>query len=338
MNQHHTGLTRRAAALGLLGAATVPHLTAYAQAKAGELTFASTTPAKISTGKALDFFTKRAMELGGAELKIKSFLGGTLYSEGTAVQAMRSGEIDLATISEGNIGAFTKQMFFLNLPYTFTSPAQMIRFLQEDPFAQEISRNLEGEGFKVLAYIENGGFRVITNAKRPVATPADLRGLKLRTVDSPVDVAVTKAFGAAPTPVAWAETYSALSQGVVDGVHIPYAWNGIGRIFEVAKYVTEVRALLSVQMIIADTKRFKAFSPKVQQALVQAGREAENVALKLSQDEVAQWKDQAVKDGVKIHVATPAEYEQWRTAGRSVWPQFSSQVPAALLDRLSKSA
>lgn len=337
MNQHHTGLTRRAAALGLLGASGLRLTPAYAQGKA-ELTFASTTPAKISTGKALDFFANRAMELGGAELKIKSFLGGTLYSEGTAVQAMRSGEIDLATISEGNIGAFTKQMFFLNLPYTFSSPRQMIKFLQEDPFAREISRNLEGEGFKVLAFIENGGFRVITNTKRPVQTPADLRGLKLRTVDSPVDVAVTKAFGAAPTPVAWPETYSALSQGVVDGVHIPYAWNGIGRIFEVAKHVTEVRALLSVQMIIADTKRFKAFSQRVQQALIQAGREAEDVALKLSEDEVAQWKEQAVREGVEIHVATPAEYEQWRTAGRSVWPQFASQVPAALLDRLSKSA
>lgn len=337
MHQYHAGLTRRAAALGVLGGVALPQLPAFAQAKSGDLTFASSAPPKIATGKALDFFAKRAMELGGAEVKIKSFLGGTLYSEGTAVQAMRNGEIDLATISEGNIGAFTKQMFFLNLPYVFAGPAQMIKFLQEDPFAQEITRNLEGEGIKVLAFIENGGFRVITNAKRPVATPADLRGLKLRTVDSPVDVAVTKAFGAAPTPVAWAETYSALSQGVVDGVHIPYGWNGIGRIFEVAKYVTEVRALLSVQMIIVDTKRFKAFSPKVQQALVQAGREAENAALKFGQDEVAQWKEQAVKDGVTIHVATPAEYDQWRTAGRSVWRQFEAQVPAALLERLGKA-
>ncbi|WP_325539943.1 TRAP transporter substrate-binding protein [Ramlibacter sp.] len=322
----------------MIGAAALPHVPAWAQAKGGELTFASSAPPKIATGKALDFFTKRATELAGAELKIKSFLGGTLYSEGTAVQAMRSGEIDLATISEGNIGAFTKQMFFLNLPYVFGSPAQMIKFLQEDSFAQDIVRNLEGEGIKVIAFIENGGFRVITNSKRPVATPADLHGLKLRTVDSPVDVAVTKAFGAAPTPVAWAETYSALSQGVVDGVHIPYGWNGIGRIFEVAKHVTEVRALLSVQMIVADVKRFKSFPPKVQQALMQAGREAEAEALRLSQDEVAHWKEEAVKGGVKIHTATPAEYEQWRTAGRSVWPMFASQVPQALLERLSRAA
>lgn len=309
-----------------------------AQGKPTELVFASSASPKMGTGKAAMVFVKRAEELSGGDVRVKSFLGGALYSEGTAVQAMKNGEVDISTIAEGNIGRFTKQTFFLNLPYIFAGPSEMVKFLYEDQLAKQIRANLESEGLKVLAFMENGGFRVITNTKRQVRVPSDLKGLKLRSTDSPVDVAVLEAFGASPTPIAWAETYNALSLGVVDGVHIPYGWNGIGRIFEVAKHVTEVKALLSVQMILMDTKRFEALPGKLQNALLQAGREAEDAALKFNLEEVEQWRAQAEKIGVKIYIPSAAEMELWRTAGKSMWGKFSAEVPQPVLDRVVKSA
>jgi tripartite ATP-independent transporter DctP family solute receptor len=324
------------ATLGAL-AATCFAGAALAQAKTKEMVFATAAPEKMGTGKAALFFVNRAQELSGGELRVKPFLGGTLYSEGTAVQAMKNGEIDIATIAEGNFQRFTKQTFFLNMPYVFGSPEAMIKFLQHDPFAAEIKANLRREGFAILSFMENGGFRVITNAKRPVKVPADLKGLKLRATESPVDVAVMNALGASPTPIAWTETYNALAQGVVDGVHIPYGWNGTGRIFEVAKYVTETKALLSVQMIMMDTKRFQALSPALQKALVQAGRETEDAALKFNLEEVQHWKAQAAKDGVTIYTPTDAELAMWRKAGRSMWSQFANDVPTATLERIAKS-
>ena len=161
---------------------------------------------------------------------------------------------------------------------------------------------------------------MITESKRPVHVPADLAKVTLRTTPSPVDVALIGAFGASPTPVAWAETFNAVSQGVVDGVYIPYAWNGTGRIFEVAKYVTEVNANLSVQTILMDPKRFAALPPAVQQALRTAGREAEDQALKYNVAEIEYWKQQGIKNGVKIYTPTGPELEQWQKAGRSIWP------------------
>lgn len=311
---------------------------ALAQATPKEMVFATSAPPKMGTGKAAMFFASRVQELSGGQLKVKPFLGGTLYSEGTAVQAMKNGEIDIATIAEGNFQRFTKQTFFLNMPYVFGSPEAMVKFLQQDPFAAEIKANLRREGFEILSFMENGGFRVITNSKRPVKVPADLKGVKLRATESPVDVAVMNALGASPTPIAWAETYNAVAQGVVDGVHIPYGWNGAGRIFEVAKHVTEIKALLSVQMIMMDTKRFQALSPALQKALVQAGRETEDAALKFNLEEVEYWKAQAAKGGVTVYTPTDAELAMWRKAGRSMWSQFANDVPTATLERISKGA
>jgi len=299
-----------------------------------QLVFASAIPAQMGSGKAVEFFAKRVEELSKGAVRVQLHMGGTLYSEVTAVQAMKNGEIDLATIAEGAISGFSKDLVFLQMPYVFKSPQAMVKFLQDDPYATEVRKKLDGQGLMVLAFLENGGFRVITNSQKPVRVPADLAKIALRTTPSPVDVALIGALGASPTPIAWAETYNALSQGVVNGVYIPYAWNGTGRIFEIAKYVTEVNANLSVQTILIDSKRFAALPASVQKALRAAGREAEDQALKYNLEEIAYWRQQGIKNGVAIYTPTEPEMEQWRKAGRSIWPKYSADVPPALLDRI----
>jgi TRAP-type C4-dicarboxylate transport system substrate-binding protein len=318
------------------GLVLIPAPTAAA-ADSVELVFASAIPAQMGSGKAVEYFAKRVEELSKGAAREKLHMGGTLHSEVDAVQAMKNGEIALATISEGNIAGFSKDLAFLKMPYVFRSPQAMVKFLQEDPYMAEVRKKLESQGMLVLAFLENGGFRVITESKRQVRVPADLAKITLRTTQSPVDVALIGAFGANPTPIAWSETYNAVSQGVVDGVYIPYAWNGTGRIFEVAKYVTEVDANLSVQTIFIDPKRFAALAPAVQQALRTAGREAEDQALKNNVAEIEFWKQQGVKNGVKIYSPSAAELEQWRKAGQSIWPKYSADVPKTLLDRIVAS-
>jgi tripartite ATP-independent transporter DctP family solute receptor len=318
----------------LAGALLIAPVRAASAAQAVELVFASAIPAQMGSGKAVEFFARRVEELSKGAAKVKLHMGGTLYSEVDAIQAMKNGEIALATISEGNIAGFSKELAFLQMPYVFKSPQAMVKFLQEDPYVAEVRKKLEGQGMMVLAFLENGGFRVVTQSKRQVRVPSDLAKITLRTTQSPVDVALIGAFGANPTPIAWAETYNAVSQGVVDGVYIPYAWNGTGRIFEVAKYVTEINANLSVQTIFIDPKRFAALPPIVQQALRTAAREAEDQALKNNVAEVDYWKQEAVKNGVKIYAPTASELDQWRKAGQSIWPKFSSDIPPALLDRI----
>lgn len=302
-----------------------------------ELVLASAIPAQMGSGKAVQFFAKRVEELSNGAVRVKLHMGGTLYSEVAAVQAMKNREVDLATISEGGISGFSNQLVFLQMPYLFKSPAAMVHFLQGDTFVAGVREKLASEGLLVLAFLENGGFRVITNAKKPVRVPTDLSKVTLRTTQSPVDVALIGALGASPTPLAWAETYNALSQGVVDGVYVPYVWMGTGRIFEVAKYVTEMNANLSVQAITMDPERFAALPAAVQSALRTAAREAEDQAIKYNLEEVDYWKDQATKKGVTIYTPSAAEMDQWRTAGRSIWAKYSANVPKALLDRILAS-
>ena len=109
-----------------------------------ELVFASAIPAQMGSGKAVEFFAKRVEELSKGAARVKPHMGGTLYSEVDAVQAMKNGEVDLATIAEGAISGFSKDLVFLQMPYVFKSPQAMVKFLQNDPFAADVRKKLEG--------------------------------------------------------------------------------------------------------------------------------------------------------------------------------------------------
>jgi len=296
------------------------------------LVLASSAPSDLSMGKTLKFFAEQVEKKTNGQVKFKVFLDGSLYSEATAVQALKNHEVDVCTISDGNFGAFSKKMFFMNLPYVFNSRESFAKVLQS-PLMEQIKKEIEQEGYKPIAFLENGGMRVFYNRKHPVRVPADTKDLKIRTVDSPVDVSITESFGASATPVAWAETYNALAQGVVDGAHAPWDWALRSRHVEVCKYATEIDAIIGIHLLLMDPKRFNELPPNVQQAIIESAKEAEKEIIKITGEDIAKCKDEAInKMGVKVYKPTPEELEKWREAGRSVWPKYSKEVPQKLLD------
>lgn len=298
------------------------------------LVLASSAPHDLSMGKAGKFFVEQVEKKTNGKVKFKVFLDGSLYSEATAVQALKSRAIDVCTISDGNFGAFSKKMFFMNLPYVFESRESFAKVLQS-PLMEQIKKEIEAEGYKPIAFLENGAFRVFYNKKHPVRVPSDTKGLKIRTVDSLVDVSITKSFGASATPVAWAETYNALAQGVVDGTHVPWDWALRARHVEICKYATEIKGIIGIHLLLMDPKRFNELPEDVQKAIIESAKETEKEIIKITGEDIEKCKKQSIeKLDVKVYEPTPEELEQWRKVGRSVWPQFSKEVPKELFDKL----
>ena len=137
----------------------------------------------------------------------------------------------------GAIAGYFKPAMVLDIPYLFSSAPVAWKVL-DGKFGDELAAALlDKTGMRVLAYGETG-FRNFTNSKRPIKSPEDLKGLKIRVMETPLYITLVKALGAAPTPIAWTETYTSLQQGVVDGQENPVSVIIQAKFAEVQKYLT----------------------------------------------------------------------------------------------------
>lgn len=200
----------------------------------------------------------------------------------------------------------------MSAPYVFKDPLQAYDIL-DGPFGQKLFDDMAAKsGLRVLASYENGGFRNFSNNKKVVKTPEDMKGLKIRTMDSPIYMETVKASGAAPTPIAWLELYSVLQTGVVDGQeNSPITILG-GSLQEVQKYYTLNGHVLGTAYIVASEKFLKAQTPEIQAAFVKAGKEASIAARGIVRASETLAMETLKKAGVNIYVPTAAEMEAWK--------------------------
>ncbi|HXZ43555.1 MAG TPA: TRAP transporter substrate-binding protein DctP, partial [archaeon] len=182
-----------------------------------EIRLAHSDPPDIYTSrKAAGSTVFKAMvenETGGA-VKVNLFPAGQLGGEREVAEAVKLGSVQIGMLS-GPFSGFCKEAQVFDIPYLFPSLLVAYRTL-EGPFGKELAEEcLKKTGMRILTYAQVG-FRNFTNSARVIKTPADLKGLKLRVMENPVYMNLVKSMGAAPTPIPWPETYTALQQKVVD--------------------------------------------------------------------------------------------------------------------------
>ncbi len=293
-----------------------------------KLAHGATTDQAIGKGM-LKFAELVAAKSSGA-IKVETHLGGSLYAERTALEAMVNGAIDFAGGSNANWAAFTNALIFMDLPYVFNDEASF-RAVLNGPVGAQIRERFEKAGFKLLMMLDNGGFRDVVNTKRVIKLPSDLKGLKFRTTASPVEIAMFRHWGAIATAIDWAEVYNALGSGVVDGEFVMAPWLATAKHYEVLKHATENKAVIGIQTLAMMKAKFDALPPDAQKALVEAAREAEAYSNKEDAAMVESSREHARKLGVKTHVPSDEEMKVWRETGRQIWSQFDSKVDKALL-------
>jgi tripartite ATP-independent transporter DctP family solute receptor len=171
----------------------------------------------------------------GGNVVVKVFPASQLGNERELIEGTKIGTIQMCFVS-GAIAGFYKEAQVLDIPYLFASGPVAWKVM-DGPFGKDMAADiLKQTGMRVLAYGETG-FRNFTNSKLPIKSPADMKGLKIRVMETPVYVNMVKALGAAPTPIAWSEVYTALQQKVVDGQENPVATIVQAKLYEVQKYM-----------------------------------------------------------------------------------------------------
>jgi TRAP-type transport system periplasmic protein len=187
------------------------------------------------TVMAVDMFKRMVESQTKGDIEVRPFHASSLGNEREALEGVKIGTVEMATLSSGPVPGFFAPVMVFSIPYLFSS-APLAWDVFNGPFGREFGEAMRKQtGIRILSITENG-FRNFTNNTRPLRKPEDLKGLKLRTMENPAHMAMVKAFGADPTPIAFGELYMALQQKVVDGQETPVVLIHDMKFYEVQKY------------------------------------------------------------------------------------------------------
>jgi len=210
---------------------------------------AVTNPDFVHT-KASFWFKECVEKAAPGKLSVVVHHSASLGSETQVLQQIQLGTTQMSVCTTGPIEAFVPEIKALEMPFVFPTYEAADRVL-DGPIGQELAKKFEKSGFVALAFLDNG-FRNVTNSKRAAKTPEDLKGLKIRTMETPTHLAIWRAIGANPTPMAW-PIFTQLQQGVIDGQENPIAVIYAAKLPEAGqKYLTLTRHVYSALVFVAN--------------------------------------------------------------------------------------
>jgi tripartite ATP-independent transporter DctP family solute receptor len=215
------------------------------------------------------YFGEQVNLLTKGAVKVEVYHNTQLGDAVANVQSVRNGTIGFTTVSASNVNQVVPAMDMYSLPFLFKNEAHFWWFLAQ-PQAAEIAKQLEEKGMKVLGYIDSGSRNFFT--QKPVRTPDDLKGQKIRVMASPVMVKTMQAMGATGVPVAWAELYTALQTGVVDGAENNHPSVVAKKFYEVSKFYTLDEHMRIPDLLLVSMKLWNQLSEDQKNALVEAGQ------------------------------------------------------------------
>lgn len=223
------------------------------------------------------------------EIKIQALGGGQLGNLPQNYAGLKTGQIDMMLADTGTLALARggKDFNALFAPYVFRDHAHFKKFMGSQTFRDMLAVAEKEGGFKYVGYVSDRTPRELTTAKTKVTSPADMKGLKVRVPETPTILAVFKAWGAAPTPVAAAELYLALKQGIVDGQDNGFDAIAGAKFYEVQKYAIRIAYIQSGLMVLMAADRWAKLSPAQQKALTDAAAETETWASKMTWDMAA---------------------------------------------------
>jgi len=222
-------------------------------------------------GIAIDTFAKEVERRTAGRYKVQPFYSGALGGERESIEAVQLGTQELTFSSTGPIPNFVTEARILDVPFLFRDKAHA-RAVLDGPIGQDLLTKFDSKGFKALAWGENG-VRHMTNSKREVKGPEDLKGLKMRTMENPVHIAAYKGLGIVTTPMAFPEVFTALQQGTVDGQENPLSVIMAAKFDQVQKHLSLTGHVYSPAIFVMNKASFDKLTAADKQAFIDAAKE-----------------------------------------------------------------
>lgn len=208
----------------------------FAQAKPIVLRLAETHPKGYPTEMADEEFARLVNVRSNGRIVVEVYPGSQLGEEKAVIEQVQFGAIDITRVSISPLASFVPRLNAFQMPYLYRDADHMWKVLKGD-IGKELLASLEPFGFIGLGWFD-GGARSFYNSKKPVRTPADLKGMKIRVQESELMLDLVRSFGAVPTPMPYGEVYSGLQTGVIDGAENNAPSYYSASHYEVAKFYT----------------------------------------------------------------------------------------------------
>jgi tripartite ATP-independent transporter DctP family solute receptor len=293
-------------------------------------------------GKGGEIWANKVKEKTGGRINIKLYPGVSLIQgdQTREFSALRQGVIDMAIGSTINWSPQVKQLNLFSLPFLMPDYAA-IDALTQGQVGKEMFKILDKAGVVPLAWGENG-YRELTNSKHPVRAPADLKGLKIRVVGSPLFLDTFTALGANPTQMTWADAQPAFASGAVDGQENPMSIFTAAKLHNVGqKNVTMWGYVADPLVFVVNKDIWNSWTPADREAVRQAAIEAGKEEIAIARKGLAEPGQPLLKDiaalGVNIVQLTPAEREAFVKATRPVYTKWKGQIGADLVNMAEKA-
>lgn len=286
----------------------------------------------------VDAFAAYVKEKTGGEIEIKTFPFGQLGSERSMAEQVQAGTLEMAAITTAVLSNYVPQVAVVDLPFVFPNRKTAYAVLDDQEFQNKLFSYLPKKGFVGIGWTENE-FRDINSKKGPITKPSQMKGIKIRVMNSPVYMDTFKQLGASPVGIPFPELYNALQQGVIDAQENPLLTSVLIKATEVAKYVTDTDHILTECAIIVGADFWKTLSDKQQKIF----REAAVVAVKANRKINVELHNKLPKSGISIAeyckkagvtvtTLTPAQRQVWADAMKPVWAKYRGIVGAELYD------
>ncbi|MFH1156714.1 MAG: DctP family TRAP transporter solute-binding subunit [Pseudomonadota bacterium] len=304
--------------------------------------FGHVAPPFHGQAKGIDAFAAYVKEKTGGRIDIATFPAGQLGGERSMAEQVQGGTLQIAAITTAVLQNFVPQAGVLDMPFIFPDRKTAYATLDDPEVQEKIFSYFPAKGFVAIGWTENE-FRDFTNNKRPIHTPADVKGLKVRVMNSPVYMDTFEQLGASPTPIPFPETYNALQTGVVDAQENPILTSILMKFTEVTKYVTRTQHCLTECIIIVGSDFWASLSKADQKIFYDAAKVAidtnrkVNAQLDQQLPKVNVSIEQYCKDnGIEIVDLTKAQRGEFRLAMSPVWKKYRETIGDDIFDFMLK--
>ncbi|MGF1778000.1 TRAP transporter substrate-binding protein [Vibrio nomapromontoriensis] len=252
-------------------------------------------PRDHAVHKAMDYMAKEVREMTDGEVRIRIYPDAQLGTQRESMELMQNGALDMVKSNAAELEAFSSAYSAFNLPYLFRDKTHYYQVTDGD-VGREILNSSTSSGFIGVTYYDAGARSFYTN--KPINTPEDLKGLKVRVQPSPSAIAMVKALGGNPTPLAYGELYTALQQGVVDAAENNIPSFSLSRHSEVSKYFSLDEHTMVPDVLVISTASYDKLTSEQQGALMKAAADSSELMKKLWADSEAKERAKAEKMGV----------------------------------------
>ena len=283
-----------------------------------------------------DVFKKDVESKSGGRIKVELYPNAQLGGDRELIESVQLGTIQMAIPATSALAGFEKRFQVFDLPFLFKSKKAAYKALDGE-LGKKIDALLPPLRMVNLGYGENG-YRHVTNNRGPVTKPADLKGLKLRTMENPMHIAFFKLLGANPTPMNFGELYTALQQKTVDGEENPISLVYTSKFYEVQKFYSLTGHVYSATMLLTNKDFFEKLPKDLQKVVADAARRYVTEQRKLSDKQEQKFLADLKKAGMQINDLTPEQKAAFVKATQPVYDQFKDQLGAELVEAAKKVA